>query len=217
MKTVVFKSPAGFGPAPSPENSTDDSQFRSRQSIVATAGAGLEGMEFFYTLTDEDLVFYFLHQWKKSKVARTYHLLNWFLCPAAAIGVGIAAQCSGYEILGFCFAGAAAYAAMYPWLAVRFVKHYYRGYIRQSGADGIIGPIRLIVNDEGFIDIAQKTRTQVRWQDIHGIEELGNYTFIMVTGISAVILPRNGFQSASDYDTLREFARQKFVAAAGGR
>jgi hypothetical protein len=76
----------------------------------------------------------------------------------------------------------------------------------------VTGPIRLILSEESLVEITELTRTEARWRDMDGIEEVGDYTFIMVTGMTAAILPRRGFEREDDYLSVRDFARARFKA-----
>jgi hypothetical protein len=82
------------------------------------------------------------------------------------------------------------------------------------GTRGTLGRITLILTAESLVEITETTRTEVRWKDIAGVDEVGEYTFIFITGLSAVTLPRHGCDTDDDYRAARDFALAQVVQRA---
>jgi hypothetical protein len=113
-----------------------------------------------------------------------------------------------------CLGGAVVYGVIYPgcyrtWLAKRL-----RACASELGTRGVIGPIRLILGADSFVEITESTRSEARWRDMEGIEETDNYTFILVTGMTAAIIPRQAFKRVEDYYEVRDLARARLADGA---
>ncbi len=71
---------------------------------------------------------------------------------------------------------------------------------------GMIGPITLILSEDRLVEITETTRSEMRWEDMKGLDVSVDYTFIFVTGLSAAIVPRLGFDSDNEYEAVRDYA-----------
>ncbi len=103
------------------------------------------------------------------------------------------------------------YIALFPAGYRRWLTNSFRTYATKREMRGVIGPIRLILSDELFVEITETTRSEAKWRDMAGIEEVDGYTFILVTGMTAVIIPRKAFMPEEDYYRVRDFARARRV------
>jgi hypothetical protein len=168
-------------------------------------------VEVSYTTTVDDYVAFALHLWRKSKVGRGSYLVNWLLLPVLGLlGPAAVVASNGLSVgAAVCAGGALLYAAIFPACYRLLYANYIRAYAKKLGTRGVIGPIRLILSEESLVEITEKTRSETRWRDIEGIEEADGYTFILVTGMTAAILPRQGFEREDDYRRVRDFARAR--------
>jgi hypothetical protein len=103
--------------------------------------------------------------------------------------------------------------ALYPMSYRAAFQHNVRTQVRRKGSRGIVGDIRLILSEKSMVEITETTRTEVLWRDMVDVVEDGDYTYILVTGISAAILPRHAFDSDDEYDEVRDFAMARFGEA----
>ncbi len=165
-------------------------------------------MEVAYTTTLDDYVAFCMHMYRKSKAARGSFLLAWLILPAACLATAVAVVYGDGPIGQAAYwAGIAAiWVAVYPWFHRRLVARHVRNFAKGLGVRGVIGPIRLILTDTSVVEITELTRTEARWQDLAGIDVLDDYTFVLITGMSAAIIPRHGFEREADYDRVRDFA-----------
>jgi hypothetical protein len=62
-----------------------------------------------------------------------------------------------------------------------------------------------------LVEITEIGRTEVRWENMKGVDDAGDRTYIFVTGMLASILPRRGFDSDEEYFAARDFAMRKLV------
>jgi YcxB-like protein len=165
-------------------------------------------VEVSYTTTLDDYVAYAWHMWRKSKAVRGAYLSGWLFFPALGLLGAAAFFVLGSRVgAGVCVGAAVLYAAIYPAYYRRWTTGYLRAYAKDFGVRGVFGPIRLILSEESLVEITELTRSEARWPEMYGIEEVGDCTFILVTGMSAAILPRHGFEREDDYFTVRDFAR----------
>lgn len=170
-------------------------------------------MEVSYTTTLDDYVAYSWHLWRKSGAVRKNFLSDWLFLPALSFVGAAGLLACGYVVsAGVCAAVAVLYVAVYPTMYRRWAKRYIRDYAKEQGGRGVIGRIRLILSEESLVEITELTRSEARWRDMHGIEEFDDYTIIMVTGMTAAILPRHGFEREQDYLLVKDFARKRIGA-----
>ena len=172
-------------------------------------------MDVSYTTTMDDYLAFSLHMWQKSKVGRGGYLVGWLLSPMLGLlGAAAVVAWNGPSVVAAgCVAGAVLAAVMYPRYYRRWQTKYIRAYAKKLGTQGVIGPIRLILSDESLVEITEKTKSEARWRDMVGVEEVDDYTFILLTGMSAAIVPRHAFEREDDYHRVRDFARERV----GGR
>ena len=162
-------------------------------------------MEVTYTTTVDDFVALQRHFLRKFRAARVVDLLVWLLVPAVAVLAAVVLLIEDFWEAGLYVAlGGLLFAVLYPLMGPSIFDRLIRLCARQMGTHGAIGRTTLVLTNESFVEITETTRTEVRWEDIHGVDEAGDYTFIFVTGLSAAIVPRNGFCDAAEYQMVRE-------------
>ena len=76
-------------------------------------------------------------------------------------------------------------------------------------ARGVIGRITLVLTEESMIERTETVVSASRWQDMKGAELVGDCVYVYVTGLSAAIIPRHGFEREEDYDAVKEFVMRK--------
>ncbi|WP_435019318.1 YcxB family protein [Tundrisphaera sp. TA3] len=171
-----------------------------------------------YTTTVDDYIAYGLHCIDRSAVARRHYLIGWLLLPIACLVGSLAAAANGPGEWAVILAvSGVAYAAIYPAVHRANIRKTLRSYAEGQGTRGTIGPIRLILDDEGLTEITETTRTVARWETMSHVEEVGDHTFIMVTGLSAAIVPRRGFADEESYNRVRDFAMARIGKDSGRR
>lgn len=168
-------------------------------------------MEVSYTTTLDDYVAFNRRMYRKSKVSRQLYLLNWLALPLLCLaGVPPLAATDGMGIVAVCLiVFGLLYAALFPAIHLLWFDACVRSYAKNLGVRGVVGPIRLILSDESMVEDTGVGRTEVKWRDMAGIDEIGDYTFILITGLSAAIVPRHGFDNEDDYLKVRDFARAR--------
>lgn len=176
-------------------------------------------MEVRFTVTLDDSVAFTLHAVRKSGVGRGAFRLVWIggtlLFVAGAVGV-LQLNSEEAEALAFGLGlGAVAWAVVYPFIYRATIEHNARTYANNMGTRGIVGEITLILSEESLVEITEVGRSEARWENMHSVEEVGDYTYIFVTAGLASILPRHGFASDAEYEATRDFAMRKLVDERG--
>jgi GNAT superfamily N-acetyltransferase len=176
-------------------------------------------MEVEYVVTMDDYVDFSLHVSYSSGIAFGVYILGWFVIPlfplllaaVTLVGVGVNWQASvGSLVLAAAMVILAVLAAAtYPFTYNGLLRWYTRAFAAQRGVRGMIGRIRLILTHETLTEITNTTRSEIRWRDIARVEEVGDVTYIFVTGISAALVPRRGFVNDEEYYLVRDFARSR--------
>jgi hypothetical protein len=164
-------------------------------------------MEVSYTTTLDDFVAYNLYLYRKANMLRKPFIVCWSALFVLGGILGLifaenwAFRAYGVVILLFAFSPLA-----FPLMVARQV----RDIARKRGGQGLLGPTRLILTDESLTELTSSGKTETYWQNMAGIDEVGDHTFISITGLTAVILPRHGFEQAADYERARDFAMARF-------
>jgi hypothetical protein len=172
-------------------------------------------VEVSYKTTLDDFVAYTWHMWWKSKTARRGFLSQWLALPAVGLVAAGTLLAAGSWVGSGVSAGLSLlYAVVFPFSYCRSAKNGIREYAKELGGRGVIGSIRLILSEESLVEITELTRSEARWRDMQGIEEFGDYTIILVTEMTAAIIPRHGFERDEDYFCVREYARERIKGRA---
>jgi hypothetical protein len=169
-------------------------------------------MEVTYTTTPEDYAVYCMHCNAKSKTSFHYYMVNWLLWPIAALVVAGYGHYFGEWraiTIATIILAAAVMLVFYPLYYRLYLKGYIQTQMKELGGKGIIGTITLIANEDTLTEITETTRSEVRWKDIHRLDEVGDYTFIFVTPLNAAILPKHAFSSPSQYQEITSYARER--------
>jgi hypothetical protein len=169
-------------------------------------------MELSYKTTIEDYVAFSQYMLRKSRVGRVNYFAGWLFLPGAGVlAAATLVWANGMVVEALiCFSASALYAGLYPIVHRYYIKIYVRDYAKALGTRGVLGPIRLVLNDESLVEITERTRSEARWRDIEGVDEIDGYTFIMVTGLTAAILPRRGFEDERDYERASHYAKERW-------
>jgi hypothetical protein len=169
-------------------------------------------MEVRYTLKLKDFVAMNLYLTRKSGAGRTRYLVAW-LGPVTLFVAGAAwLLVQGHEVA----ACAPAIFAVFWLLTIppRYragLERNVRTFVKRLGARGVLGERALILSEELLVVVTETYHTEVRWENLQGIEVVGDYTYIFIAGISAVILPRHGCASDEEYEATRDFALRKLA------
>lgn len=163
-----------------------------------------------YTVTLNDFVAWNLHVTKKSGVGRTAHLVTWLALPMFFAWLAIQLLQDENKPAALVLVVLALFwLAVFPSIHQALLARNVRTFVKKLGGRGIIGERTLILSEELLVVISETFRTEVRWENLTGVEVVGDYTYIFLSGISALIVPRHGFESEAEYEGTRDFALRK--------
>jgi hypothetical protein len=167
-------------------------------------------MEVRYAVTLDDFVVFNLYITRKSGAGRGGYLTLWFGLPILLVLGAVQLVQFNHEPAAFVLVALAVF-----WLFI-FPSRYREGlarstraFVKNLGGRGILGERRLILSEGLLVAISETFRTEARWENMTGVEVVGEYTYIFISGISALILPRHGFNSDAEYEAVRDFALRK--------
>jgi hypothetical protein len=168
-----------------------------------------------FTLTLDDIVVFNLHLLRKSGVGRTAFLMVWLGLPAlcaALVALKLLSDDVGAAAL-FGTLGVVILVAFPFWFRSAQARNV-RALVTKLGGRGIIGDHTLVLSDDKLVEISEAIRTEVRWTNLTEVEEVGEHTYLFIAGISAVVLPRRGFDSEAEYEAARDFSMRKLDGTA---
>ncbi|HEY1186881.1 MAG TPA: YcxB family protein [Gemmata sp.] len=172
-------------------------------------------MEVRYTLTLRDYIAFLLNRIRKSGVGRGWYFFWWALLPLLCVsGIVWAFQLdddNAHPFAGILALTGIFFAIIYPPVYRASLERNLRAYAKKMGTQGITGPITLVLTEELFVEITEAIRSETRWETMKGMEEVGDYTYIFVTGALTAILPRSGFDTDEAYHAVRDFVRRKLA------
>jgi hypothetical protein len=167
-------------------------------------------MQVRYTVTLDDFVAYNLYVNRKSGVGRPGFLMIWLGFPAlCAAGTVLLLLSEHAPVAALLIVAGAFWLFTFPANYRKALRRNVRTMVKRLGGHGIIGERALVLSEERLVAISETFRTEVRWEHVQDVEEVGDATYVFISGISAVILPRHGFDSDAEYEAVRDFALRK--------
>jgi hypothetical protein len=171
-------------------------------------------VEVSYTTTLDDYVAFNLHTLKHSSSMKWRFRLGWALVPLGCLIAVILLASKKPGLALALAAGGVVYAIVYPLLYPGWAARTVGAYARDLGARGVIGRMTLILTDDSLTERTDTVESVARWQDMKGVDVLADCTYIYITGLSAAIIPRHGFERVEEYEAVRDFAVAKLGTTA---
>jgi hypothetical protein len=163
-----------------------------------------------YTVTLDDLVALNLYLNKKSGAGRGAYLVTWLGLPIiCALGAVQVLQLDHIPFAFFLGILALFWLLVFPFRYRAALARGVRAFVTNLGGRGIIGERSLIFSEELLVALSETVRTEVRWENMTSVDVVGEYTYIFLTGITALVLPRHGFDSDAEYEAARAYALRK--------
>jgi hypothetical protein len=94
-----------------------------------------------------------------------------------------------------------------PWLT--------RWFIAVIGTHGILGQIKLDLQEDTLTEITSSVATCVPWSKMLRIEEEADHLFVYFTSQSGAIIPKRGFLREQDYQATVAYIRRHFPHVKG--
>ena len=173
-------------------------------------------VEVTYFLAVDDIVAHTLYAWEHDRETQTTFRRHWILPPLLLLlfGTWLASFPETRTALSWALVAAFVLFCGYPWWHRRQQIRTARRYALSMEAAGHIGPIRLVLTEHSLTENARAVRSEVEWQDMQGMQIVGDVLYIAVTPIATAIIPRHGCQSDDDFERVRDFAAARFAEIA---
>lgn len=164
-------------------------------------------LEVTYTSKLSDLVECSMQYLKRSPVARRQFAVAMTIIPVAWIALaGLVFACVHWVVACSVVAIGVLHTTLYPVIHRRDAERRIRQHLKSMGTRGVTGPITLTLTADRLTYRTETTTTTVRWRDMEGVRDLGDSTYIVVSGMQAAIIPRRGFERGDEYDAVRDLA-----------
>lgn len=165
-------------------------------------------MEVRYVMTLDDFVAFNLHAARKS--GRAGYFILWF-GPAAVAALGaIWALQSGVWMLACLLIGmGGAWLFTFPSRYREGVALNIRAAAKRMGERGAVGERMMVLSEETLVLVTETFRLETQWGNVAGVDVVDDYTYVFVSGLLGLIVPRYGFESDAVYETVRNFILRK--------
>lgn len=95
-----------------------------------------------------------------------------------------------------------------------FVSKLYRGAVAPLDEGSLVGPRRIVIDDEGVRQIAPLHEARTRWRGVLSVHETATHLFLMTDRLAGYIVPRRAFADAAQYEAFAGFARSRTTSSA---
>lgn len=166
-------------------------------------------LEVTYTTSADGLMALNMYLVKRSPSQRRRLVIGWVMAPALVLSTAALMNTANAPpgiVLGV-VVGGLLLAVAYPVIYFLAIRLQLRGQIKERA--GPFGRTTLALTDEGVRVRSPAAETAARWETMKEAVEDGDHTYIFLTGLAAVIIPRRGFERAEDYEAVRDFALAK--------
>ncbi len=169
-------------------------------------------MQVRYTVSLDDFVALNLYLTRKSGAGRPGYLMVWLVPPILCAAGAVRALQHDHEPAAILFAAVAVFWLIFlPFRYRDALARNVRAFVKKLGGRGIIGERGLSLSEEMLVAVSETFRTEVRWENMTGVDVVGDCTYIFISGISALIVPRHGFDGDEEYEAVRDFALRKLA------
>ena len=95
----------------------------------------------------------------------------------------------------------------------RSIRRNVKLMLKGTSAKALFGRHTLSITPEAVIKKNEYQFSEMKWVIIDGLEATDDYLYIMPTGVSAHIIPREAFQSDGEFRGFCRMAREYFEAS----
>ena len=176
-----------------------------------------------YVLDEADMVAFFAHHGRQSKVQRQSRLVLGYVIPAILIA---------YIALRLTFSRdwKIAYFDTIPLMIITFMLVFgvtlqtskkrlahTRKLMREGMNRNLVSPRRIEIGPEGFNETWQFGKQSLDWRAIERVAWTDTHLFLYVSAISAHIVPRRAFECEAEFKRFCEWAQRYQQAQVRGR
>jgi hypothetical protein len=87
--------------------------------------------------------------------------------------------------------------------------------VSEGKNQGLFGRHRVTISTEGVSEVSEDRQTSTTWRTVEKVAATGEHAYIYINAIAAIILPRRGFASTSDFEEFVRTARSYHDKAMG--
>jgi len=169
-------------------------------------------LEVTFNTTLNDLVAYTLRAQQRSPGFRRQYVIGWVVLPLVCLVASVLALVFAHWIFAVPLtAFAFFYALLYPSTHRRGAARSVRRLLQGVDTRGMFGRVTLALADETITHRTETTEIVACWEDMKGVEVVGERTYIWLNGLQAAVVPRRGFERVEDYAAVRDFALAKLA------
>jgi YcxB-like protein len=178
-----------------------------------------------YEITQDDLSAFSIYHHFHSPTARRQYLRSWFV-PApmlllACIGIWyLADRERGTPLRTFLdllplFSVVPLYLIYFPWAYRRKVWKIIAGMTSEGHNRGLFSHHQVTISPERITDTSDLRQSSTAWRAVERVATNGDYAFVYVSALSAIIVPRRAFTTPTGFEEFVRMAsryREKGVA-----
>lgn len=169
-------------------------------------------LEMTCTNSMDDLVAFHTFALKRSPYLRKRLVRSWVVLPVGLVVIALVLWAAAtYPPLALSVAVSGAVIALFfPLIWQSWIWQWARQLAAQNAAGGLF-PTTLTLTDDVLRVRGRVTETTARWDMMVGVEAGPDHTFILVTELFAVVVPRHTLGREEDYAAVRDFALAKLA------
>ena len=97
--------------------------------------------------------------------------------------------------------GLVIYLLYIPFAYRRAVHKAVNGMLDEGKNKGILGRHRVTLTAESVIEASEFSQNATSWRAVERVDVFGEYAFIYVNAMAAIVVPRRAFSAPSEFDT----------------
>lgn len=171
-----------------------------------------------FELTPDDWVAFNLYHHRRSPTARRRYLRSW-LFPAAVWLLGcmvlwyLADRGRGTPLQTFLallplFVAAPIYLLWYPWAYRRNLEKIVAGMVSEGTNRQLFCRHRVTISPDGIAESGEFGRSTTTWQAVERVVADGEYAYVYLNALAAIIVPRRAFANPAQFDEFVRTAQQ---------
>jgi hypothetical protein len=163
-----------------------------------------------YEITKDDLSAFNYYHHFHSPTARRQYLRSWLL-PAfvwllVCMGIWyLADKGRGTPLRTFrdllpLFGGVPLYLIYFPWWYRRKVKKIIAGMVSEGQNRSLLGHHQVSLSPENITESGEFGQNSTAWRAVERVAQNGDYAFVYVNALAAIIIPRRAFGEATEFE-----------------
>jgi len=178
-----------------------------------------------YELTKDDVSAFSLYHHFNSATARRQYLRSWFI-PAAILLLACitvwflvdrerGTPWRTFLDLSPLFGVVPLYLVYFPWMYRRKVRKTITAMASEGRNRALFSRRQVSISPEGITDSSELRRSWMAWPAIERVVNNGDYAFVYVSAMSAIIIPRRAFAPGDFEEFVRTASKYHETLSAG--